>query len=150
MDYTALKTEIQTGPLAATCAGKFDSEIAALLNASTLTKRVLVPIADLQAYIYTQGTIWWDIQKAAADIAHPGYQAARAVVDLMGARFNNLDFTLPRVGEVLAGLVLTGLLTAAQRADLDAMSYVSASRAEIIGLGTVTAGDVSRALRGPW
>lgn len=149
MDYASLKTEIDTGPLVAECVGKTDAEIAAVLNDRRFFRRVLVPIADLQAYIYTQGTIWWDIQGAAADAQHPGHIAARAVVDLMGARFSNLDFSLARVQEVLDGLVLTGLLTTQQRADLEAMSYVTASRGEIIGLGTITYGDVSRALRGP-
>lgn len=150
MNYAALQTEIQAGPLAAECVDKSDSDIAVVLNAQTFTKRVMVPIADLQAYIYTQGTIWWDVQAAAASEIHPGYMAARAVVDLMGARFTNLDFTFPRVQAVLGGLVLTGILTETQRSDLEGMSYTPASRAEIIGLGTISAGDVSRALRGPW
>ena len=32
MDYQLLKTEIETGPLSAECAGKSDDEIAAILN----------------------------------------------------------------------------------------------------------------------
>lgn len=143
MDYRALLMEIETGPLAAECVGKTDAEIAAILNDPRFTRRVMVPIADIQAYIYTQGSIWWDVQMAAADTLHPGYQAARAVVDLMGARFQNLDFTLLRVQEVLTGLELAGLLTAAQRADIEAMSYVSVSRGEIVGLGTVLPDDIA-------
>lgn len=148
MNYAALQTEILTGPRAAECAGKSDGEIADILNAPTLTKRAMVPIADLQSYIYTNGTVWWDIQSAAANTAHPGYMVARATMDLMGARFNNLDFLLPRVQEVLDGLVLSGLITATHRADLEAMSHVPASRAEIAGLGMVTHQDVAKALRG--
>lgn len=150
MDYIALQAEIQTGPLAAECAGKSDTEIAAILNAKTSARNEPVDLGDMQVYLMSEN-VWWDIIDAANDPAHPAYYVCRRAKDYFDSqRVNRVDVTIPLVGQMCGGLVSAGLITQGQLDTIVGMGTVPASRAEIIGLGTVTAGDVSRALRGPW
>lgn len=97
-----------------------DVAIAAHLSAGR-TRPVHVPIADLQAYLQSHG-IWWVLKSAAADAAHPGCQAATAVLEVATARYDNIDFELSFVGFVLSSLVTAELMSAADYAALLAMA----------------------------
>ena len=150
MDYAALQTEIQTGPLATECVGKSDTEIAAILNAKTAARNEPVDLGDIQVYLMSEN-VWWDIIDAANSTTHPAYYVCRRAKDYFDSqRVNRVDVTIPLVGQMCGGLVSAGLITQAQLDTIIGMGTVPASRAEIIELGIVTAGDVSRALRGPW
>ena len=72
-------------------------------------KNELVPIADVQAYLQAQG-VWWAIKEAAANPDHPAKLAASAVLDVSTARYNNLDTSLPIVGQMLGGLLAAGVI----------------------------------------
>lgn len=74
------------------------------------TKVTKVAIADVQAYLQTQG-LWWGIKAVAADVAHPAQSAAIAVLDVANARYDNIDMTLPIVATMLGGLVATSVIT---------------------------------------
>lgn len=80
-------------------------------------KRVLVPIADIQAKLMATGE-WWRIKQAAAE----GNQSAVIVVDMATARFANVDYSLPLVGQQWDALVADGLLAQSTRDELQALS----------------------------
>lgn len=88
------------------------------------TKVQKVPIADVQAYLQTNG-VWWAIKAAAADSAHPAQSAAVAVLDVAGARYENIDTTLPLVGQMLGGLVATGVIGQTHMDELMALGVVA-------------------------
>jgi hypothetical protein len=73
-------------------------------------KTNLVPIADIQAYLQAQG-VWWGIKEVAALPDHVAKAEASAILDVAIARYNNLDTSLPIVGQMLGGLVDKGVLT---------------------------------------
>ena len=102
------------------------------------TKVTKVAIADVQAYLQTQG-LWWSIKAVAADVAHPAQSAAIAVLDVANARYDNIDMTLPIVATMLGGLVATSVIT---QGAMDAL----------VGLGTVpdavSVQDVINAMKG--
>lgn len=88
------------------------------------TKVQKVPIADVQAYLQTNG-VWWAIKAAASDSAHPAQSAAVAVLDVAGARYENIDTTLPLVGQMLGGLVATGVIGQTHMDELMALWVVT-------------------------
>lgn len=148
MDYAALKTEIDTGPLAAECAGKSDGEIANILNAKTSTRNEPVDLGDIQVYLMSEN-VWWDIVDAATNTEHPAYYVCRRAKDYFDSqRVRRVDVTIPLVAQMCAGLVQAGLITQAHLGVIIGMGTVPASRAEILGLGVITHQDVAQALRG--
>ena len=90
--------------------------IAAKVNVGRV-KTVKTPIADVQAILQTNGT-WWAIKAASADKTHPAYAAADAVMDVANARYENIDMSLPIVGQMFGGLKAAGILTDAQVTEL--------------------------------
>ena len=74
------------------------------------TKVTKVAIADVQAYLQTQG-LWWAIKTVATNNAHPAQGAAVAVLDVANARYDNIDMTLPIVAQMLGGLVAASVIT---------------------------------------
>lgn len=121
--------ELQLQALRAEIAAKVDAEVIATrdtaLIAAALSKdrvrMVLVPIADLQAYLQ-KANLWWVIKAAAANTIATAHNAAVVVLDVANARYENVDLTLPFVVEQLDQLVASGLMTAEQLADLQAMA----------------------------
>ena len=57
-----------------------------------------------------------------------------------------LDLSRPRVQQMLATLTAAGVITPAAHDELLELATVHVSRAQKLGLGTVTADDVSRAM----
>jgi len=90
--------------------------VAAKVNVGRV-KTVKTPIADVQATLQTNGT-WWVIKAAAKDPAHPAFAAADAVMDVAQARYDNIDMSLPIVGQMFGGLQAAGILTAEQVTEL--------------------------------
>ncbi len=143
MDYASLKTEINTGPLAAECVGKSDAEIADLLNAKTVTTQGLVALSDIEVCLRAHGC-WKGLKLAAADSQAAGHDLAWELVDIITAsRLSNLDTSLPLVQGLAAGLVTAGLVPQTCIDAVMAMGIKSLSRADIAGLGTVLPDDIT-------
>lgn len=84
---------------------------------------------------------WRAIVRAAADDEHPAVEAAYAAVALADDARMDADFCDPTATPLIGALVATGLLSDDDAQMLRDMSSTPSS---------VTAADVSRALRGPW
>ena len=117
-----LLEEIQAKCSAELIASLDHDAIAAVVNAGR-TKTDKVAIADVQAYLQTQG-LWWAIKAVAANEAHPAQSAAIAVLDVANARYNNIDMTLPIVAQMLGGLVATSVITQGNMDALTGMGVV--------------------------
>ena len=148
MDYQALKTEIETGPLATECAGQSDDDVAAILNDKRfmatgeryVTTRTV--LAELGA---TAGAAILDKLESAATQSSPVKWMLKFLTQDSG-----LDVGQTETQGCIGALALAGVLNADEATALNGMALKTCSRAEIAGFGTVTAGDVSRALRGPY
>lgn len=84
---------------------------------------------------------WRGIVLASQDAEHPAVEAAYAAVALAEDARMDADFLDADAGPLLGALVATKLLSQQDRDDIQALSRTDS---------TVTAADVSRALRGPW
>ncbi len=84
---------------------------------------------------------WRAIVQAAQDAEHPAVEAAYAAVALADDARMDADFCDPTAVPLIGALVATGLLSEEDAQMLRDMSATDS---------TVTAADVSRALRGPW
>jgi hypothetical protein len=146
MDYQKLKEEIETGPLALDLLGRTDAEVAALLNERTAT--------SVQSRFVTGRTILAEIADGAAIL--DALEAASAVIPAVKWAMlylkgeTGIDIGYPSTRAQLDALAVAQVLTPTQAEALKDMALLPASRAEIIGLPSVSYGDVSRALRGPW
>jgi hypothetical protein len=132
---TTLLEEIQAKCSAELIASRDHGAIAATVNAGRTTVQK-VAIADVQAYLQGNG-LWWVIKVVAADDLHTANAAAVAVMDVANARYPSIDMTLPIVGQMLGGLVATGVIA---QGDMDAL----------VGMGvvpdTVTVHQINQAL----
>jgi len=84
---------------------------------------------------------WRGIVLASQDADHPAVEAAYAAVALADDARMDADFCYPTAVPLIGALLATGLLS-----DDDAQMLRDMSATP----STVTAADVSRALRGPW
>lgn len=84
---------------------------------------------------------WRAIVRAAANDAHPATDLCFAAVELAENAAATIDTLSPKVQAMLVALQAAGLIDADDRAELEALCRVPS---------TVSAADVSRALRGPW
>lgn len=119
-NHLALRSEIAEKVGAEIIATRDTQAIADALSVGRV-RRVLVPIADLQAHMQTVG-IWWAIKGAARNPEHPAHAAADVVMDVASARYENVDLTLPLVDVQFTALVAAGLMA---QADLDALHAMS-------------------------
>lgn len=154
MDYAALKQEIENGPLAAELAPLIgtehgDTNIAALLNdatrGDTVIRERLCTAGTLLAKLGPEmgGTVL-DKLEAAAQSSSAVKWAMRLILS------SGIDAGDPGTRAQLDALAQAGVLTAQEATAIKAIAVFPAARAEVAGFGIVTAGDVSRALRGPW
>lgn len=148
MDYQALKTEIDTGPLATECAGQSDDDVADILNDKRFTttgERYVTARTVLAELGATTGAAILDKLEAAATQSSPVKWMLKFLTQDSG-----LDVGQTETQGCIDALALAGVLTTDEATALKSMALLPTSRAEILGFGTVAAGDVSRALRGPW
>lgn len=153
MDYTALKQEIESGPLAAELAPLIgtehgDTDIAAVLNdtsRATVVRERICTAGTLLAKLGPEmgGTVLDKLEAAAAHSSAVKW-AMRLILS------SGIDVGDPGTRAQLDALAQGGVLTVGEAAAIKAIAVFPASRAEAAGFGQVTAGDVSRALRGPW
>ncbi len=138
MNYESLSNELKD----AAYAELSDSAAAESLNAVTVTCRQLVPLWQVKKHALENG-YWLLIKAAALDTQHPAYAAAASAVEFVSdTRFENLDMDLVSTKAMIAGLVATSVMTAAQAEALDAMADYSVSRAAQLGLSLVSTDDV--------
>lgn len=104
-----LRDQVLADPACAEAYAVRDCHELARLCSIGRTKTVLVSLADVQAKLQETGA-WWAIKAIAADAAHPANAAAVAVVDVAGARYQNLDTTLPIVADMFGALVAAGAM----------------------------------------
>ena len=143
MDYQALKTEIETGPLAAECVGQSDDAVAAILNDNryTATKECYVTARTVLAELgATTGAAILDKLESAATQSSPVKWMLKFLTQDSG-----LDVGQTETQGCIDALALAGVLTTDEATALKSMALLPTSRAEIIGFGSVSYNDVNKA-----
>lgn len=107
-----LRDDILANPACAEALAAKDCQELARIMSIGRTRIVKIPIADIQDLMHATGA-WWDIADVAANLVHPAQKAARAVVDVAGARYSYIDTQIPMVGQMLGALVSGGVITQA-------------------------------------
>lgn len=143
MDYAALKTEIETGPLATECAGQSDDAVATILNAKryTATKERYVTARTVLAELgATAGAAILDKLEAAATQSSPVKWMLKFLTQDSG-----LDVGQTETQGCIDALAIAGVLTTDETLALKNMALLPTSRAEILGFGPVSYNDVNKA-----
>jgi hypothetical protein len=144
MDLDRLAIEIGTDPRSLGYAGRSLQEVADLLNSPTQTGRKMVALWLLKRRLIETGA--WLALQAAAETESQIQTAARLACEYIeDQRFENLDMDLQSTQQMIGALVAGGIVTADLAAELNTMATSQISRAEQIGLGQVTDGDVQAA-----
>ena len=140
MDYKILANEITVPQYA----GMTDAEIADALNALPPPTRGSVAISAVMARAYELG-VYPRMVAAQWDDRLPAELRAVIVslLDLKSARFDTINFDDAVVVAMFGTLQQAGLLSAEEAAAFDSLANVPVpSRAQALGLGTVTADNV--------
>ena len=140
MDYTILSNEIRLPQYE----NMTDSEIADALNALSAATRQRVPIAELQARAMESG-VYTALRVVVGNAQAPAElrAVAQTVLDLANARFADVDMDNASAVQMFGALVQAGVLTQQQAAQIDGLATVPGrSRAQELGLGTVTVEDI--------
>ena len=147
MDYNLLADEIETDPTGAGYATMTDAEIAAALSAATIRIRQRVTVKRLQATAM-EISVYVALRTAIATPETPPALLAlcQSALDLVNARFDDIDLDNPAAQTMFSALRIYGIITPAQAATIDALATERIiSRAEQIGIGaTVTVEDIER------
>lgn len=140
MDYTILAAELELPAYA----GLTDQQAADALNTQNFAIRQRVLIADLQAEALRNGAyIAIDTAATATDTPAQLRAVCRAVLALVNARFESINLDDPSAQQMFGVLVQAGVLSPQQAAEIDILATVMViSRAQQLGIGTVTVADV--------
>ena len=144
MNYNDLKTEINTGPLAAECVVKTDNEIADLINYRRYTavqSRFVTARTVLAELGAGPGSAILDKLEQAAAMSSPVKWMIKFLALEGGVDIGNTE-TQAAIDE----LILASVLTASEGQALKAMALQPVSRAEMLGWAPITYDDVNRAL----
>ncbi len=145
MDYGTIKAEIARDGYK----GMDDAEIAAALNAKTISIKRRVPTYQARAILLKRG-VWGALCIAAEQTNIPVELRAAAITarDTM-LHTETMDTDEPEVEAIVAAMmsafVQAGLMAAEVRDELLALIDGVTSRAAQLGLGPVAAGDVATA-----
>lgn len=140
MDYHKLKQEIQGSPQK--YGGKSHKEVETLLNTKNIVAYEPIPMSDV---------LLWTVRVTAfrklesVNQISPLYDAAKAFLLMLQSR-SEFNVGKPEVQDLLTQFVTGGIITAAQRQDLLNMGLRQISRADQLGLGYCSAGDIAEAL----
>lgn len=138
-----LKIEIETGPLAAELAGKSDNEIADVLNDTsrfTLVKERFITARTLLAELGpTVGASVLDKLEAVSAVSSPVKWAMKFLAT------DGIDMGHAGTRAQMDALAQAGALTAEEAEAVKAIAEQPASRAEILGWGSVSYNDVNAA-----
>lgn len=145
MDYHVLAVEIQQPQYAEMT----DQQAADALNAATIHVRRRVAISRLQATAMEQ-SVYVSLRTAIVTPETPPQLLAlcQTVLDLVEARFDDIDLDNPRAQAMFGALQQYGVINATQAAAIDALADATTSRAAQLGLGYVAPGDVEQARGG--
>lgn len=146
MNYEILTAELQNDPAGLGYATMTDAEVATAINATTQAARQLVPLWQIKKAAI-ESNLWLAIKNAAASHADAQVQGvANVTLDYISdSRFENLDMDLASTQAMLGALVAGGVVTQDFVDALDAMADTTTSRANVLGLGTVSDGHVKSA-----
>lgn len=125
-------------------AGMTDAEIMAALNEVGAVTRRAVPLASLLATAALNGS-YAAVKAAAESEAAPAQVrgVCASVLVLLSGVFQEINLDDPRVQTNWGALTQAGVLTQVQASEIDALADVPGrSRAQEIGLGTVTVEDI--------
>ena len=143
MDYAALKTEIETGPLATECAGQSDDTVAAILNDKRYTatgERYVTARTVLAELGATTGAAILDKLEAASAQSSPVKWMLKFLTQDSG-----LDVGQTETQGCIDALAIAGVLTDDEAAALKSLALLPTSRAEILGFGSVSYNDINKA-----
>jgi len=120
--------------------------LAKSLAGATVRRRRLVPIWELYKLAIESGFLL-PVEDAAESHAVAEVQAAArvAVRYMNNLRFDNLDLDLVATETMLDALVAGGVLSAKQKAAIDALADVEVPLAETLGLGQLLPGHIQKA-----
>lgn len=125
-------------------AGMTDAEIMAALNEVGAVTRRAVPLASLLATAALNGS-YAAVKAAAESEAAPAQVrgVCTSTLVLLSGVFQEINLDDPRVQTNWGALTQAGVLTQVQASEIDALADVPGrSRAQEIGLGTVTVEDI--------
>ena len=152
MDYIVLRAELTTDPVrlgyGPLLAAGSANRVAALLNASTQQGLGSVPITPLLEWIAAHGIMARLRAAAAGEDAQVASIAEVALMLVSNPNIPALDLSRVRVQQMLGALTAAGVIPADAQAELMGMATTYVSRADVLGLGAVSADDVSRAMEG--
>lgn len=147
MNLPELKSELDDDSLARGYAAMSDAEAAADLNSAYRTRLAPISSAELLAWAAANGR-FAAIEEAAESHADQGVKSiARAASVMIRRDGTQLDLSLPDRMAMLDALAAANVLTGNDKDDLVDKASVPASRAEELGLGTVTPSDTANARR---
>lgn len=139
MDYTALRAELLTDPVALGYAGLSDAQVAAKLNAidtGRALNRTAVPVQE--------------IFNAIDNAAWPAVGSLSAHKLQVVLSMPMVDASNANTRGILGAIFPNSGATAATNARLLALSTRTVSRAEELGLGAVLVSDVTKARTNTW
>lgn len=150
MDYEVLRAELSTDPvklgyeplLRAGSANR----VADLLNAPTQTGLGKVNITPMLIWIAKHGVM--ARLRAGTASSDPALSSISEVALLLinNPNIDAIDFGLPDVQTMLGALSQAGVIPSDAYQELASIATVRRSRADVLGLGTVSADDVTRAM----
>ena len=143
MDYSILAAELQQSQYV----GMSDAEIVAALNDPGASTRQRVTIERLQATAM-EVSVYVALRTAIATSTTPPALLAlcQSALDLVNARFADIDLDNPSAQSMFAALRQYGIINPTQAAAIDALATVpGVSRANALGLDAVTEDDVAAA-----
>ena len=124
--------------------GKSDAEIAADLNAKTVTRPRIVQTWEVKKQAIEQG--YWAAIVIASEPTNEVDEvrglAISALAWLDDPKIENIDFSLASTQQLVGGLVLTTLITQEQGDALIALGIETVSFASTIVATTINAGDI--------
>lgn len=121
------------------------NQVAELLNQPRYETLGSVPITPLLEWIAVHGIMARLRAAAAGEDAQVASIAEVALMLVSNPNIPALDMSRPRVQEMLQVLAVAGVITQAAHDELVELATVPESRAQQLGLGVVSADDVSRA-----
>ena len=143
MDFRALANEISNDPVALGYAGKTDSQIADLLNATNTGRtlnRTQVPTTEIMGAI----------SSATPSNAWPAVASKQESMLLAILGMPYVDASNTNLRLIFGEIFPNSGNTATTRANLLALGSQTVSRAVEIGLGIVLTSDVTKAKSGSW
>lgn len=142
MNIEGFIAEYKNDPLGRGYSGMTDQQLWDSLQTVDRTSRVPVACIDIKKHALENG-YWPNLVMARRDVNTPAQVLVPIIsaldwIDDPGNKTATLDFDNPKVVEMLAGLVATGMMTQVQADNLNALADVYISRAEEIQCGDMT------------